>query len=96
MKVTINAAWVQRKWDRVPRLEVDSNIDMVDLYKNSEDVVATNAGKFTLDLDIIPLDRAELVKTQVATLQREAGKHQAAITNIEARINELLCLEHKS
>lgn len=95
MNVKIYATWMQRSWDIEPRLELDS-MNLAELYKNATDTVAIAAGEFDLDLDIIPIDRAEVAKSQVAALQREAGKHQAAITEIQARINELLCLEHKS
>ncbi|MFY9326469.1 MAG: hypothetical protein WAO76_00375 [Georgfuchsia sp.] len=94
MKVKVFAAWVQTKWLKEPQLQLDS-IDLATLYKDSTETIAIAAGEFDLDLDIAPLDHAEAVKSQVAALKREAGEHQAALTNIEARINELLCLEHK-
>ena len=94
MQVKIFATWVQRKWDKEPNLEFD-RLDLADLYRNTCDVVAIAAGEFDLELDIIPLNHDKAVLAQVECLRKEAGTHQAAITGIEARINELLCLEHK-
>jgi hypothetical protein len=40
-------------------------------------------------------DRAKIVAGQVASLRKEQAEHQNAITELERKIMELQCIEHK-
>lgn len=48
-----------------------------------------------VEIEIPDLPHTDFVAAQVSALRREQGKHQAVITEIESRINDLLCIEHK-
>ena len=90
MKIKIYAYWHKYKWEEEFSLGV-SCFRITDSF----DGVIVQAGDFEVDLVIKPLDHTEEISVQVAALRKEAGEHQAALTQIDARINELLCIEHK-
>ena len=90
MKIKVNAYWCKYSWESDFRIGV-SEYDL----ESTNSCVYIKAGEFEVDLDVIPLSHADAVLAQVTMLRQEAGKHQAAITDIKARINELMCIEHK-
>lgn len=90
MRIKIYAYWHKYTWEQEFALGV-SEFPPGD----SAAGVISHAGEFEVELDVAPLNHAEQVAIQVEELRKEAGKHQAALTQIDARINELLCIEHK-
>lgn len=91
MKIKLYAYWRKYSWES----EFTIGLSECRLSTNGTGTFIP-AGEFDVDLDIKPLDHAEEIAEQVAALREEAGKHQAALTKIDARINELLCIEHKA
>ena len=78
--------WGQYSWEDEPRpLLIHGEINECEgrVYAGS------------IEVEIPDLPRADLVAAQVAALRKEQGKHQAVITEIDRRINELLCIEYK-
>lgn len=90
MRIKIYAYWRKMSWDSEFKISVsDCQLE------TSQYGAYVQAGEFDVDLDVKPLDNADEIAVQVAALRKEAGQHQAALTQIDARINELLCIEHK-
>lgn len=91
MKIKLYAYWRKMNWDSEFKISVSNCALETNQYGTY-----VQAGEFEVDMDVKPLDHAKEIAVQVAALRKEAGHHQAALTQIDARINELLCIEHKA
>jgi hypothetical protein len=92
MKVTqkIFVAWKKGYGDEPHSLSIYGN----DLSKYFPEEIPVGFQEVELDIPPVPTD-AEFINQQIYALRLEQGKHQAEITNIERRIQELQAIEFK-
>lgn len=77
--------WTQHQWDDKPRPAlVTDGMDLGDGYIKTDIVI-----------DIEYPHSQEMTEILIKTFRSEQGKHQAAITELDHRINQLIAIEYK-
>jgi hypothetical protein len=95
MKVTLYPYWQQYFYESKPELCI-SHYDRRDFLPSDKYAARIFLDPIEVEIpDYETPSRSDITKELILGIRVEQGEHQAAITELEGKIQELLCVEYK-